>query len=256
MTKPLRIIPRLDIKAPNLVKGIRLEGLRVIGDPAEFAERYFRQGADEIIYQDIVASLYGRSSIVDLVRATAEQIFVPLTVGGGIRSQSDIQQLLRAGADKVCINTAAVQRPEFISEAARSFGSQCITVAVETIRQRDGSWKAFTDNGREHTGLDAYDWAKRAVELGAGELLLTSVDKEGTGKGFDLDFVKRLARSVGVPVVAHGGAGSVDDLQAVADTGVDGIAVASLLHYEKTTVAEMKAGLAASGVAVREEAAP
>jgi cyclase len=164
--------------------------------------------------------------------------------------------LLRAGADKVCINTAAVQRPEFISEAARSFGSQCITVAVETIRQRDGSWKAFTDNGREHTGLDAYDWAKRAVELGAGELLLTSVDKEGTGKGFDLDFVKRLARSVGVPVVAHGGAGSVDDLQAVADTGVDGIAVASLLHYEKTTVAEMKAGLAASGVAVREEAAP
>jgi cyclase len=248
---PLRVIPRLDIKAPNLVKGIRLEGLRVIGDPADHAERYFQQGADELMYQDIVASLYGRNSLTDLVRKTAERIFIPLTVGGGIRSVTDIQALLRAGADKVCLNTAAVARPEFISEAASTFGSQCVVIAIETIRQSDGRWKAFTDNGREHTGLDAYDWARRAVDLGAGELLLTSVDREGTKKGFDVEFIRLLATSVGVPVVAHGGAGSVADVAAVAALGVDGVAVASLLHYQHTTVGGLKRALLERGVEVR-----
>lgn len=251
---PLRLIPRLDIKAPNLVKGIRLEGLRVIGDPAEHAVRYFEQGADELMYQDIVASLYERNSLADLVRKTAERIFIPLTVGGGIRTTADIQNLLRAGADKVCINTAAVKRPAFITEAATTFGSQCVVVAIETIRQNDGHWEAFTDNGREHTGLDAYDWARRAVDLGAGELLLTSVDREGTKKGFDLEFIQRLATSVGVPVIAHGGPGTPAHLVEAAKLGVDGVAVASLLHYKQATVDELKNHLASAGIAVRQEA--
>jgi cyclase len=250
-TAPLRVIPRLDIKAPNLVKGIRLEGLRVIGDPADHAQRYFEQGADELMYQDIVASLYGRNSLTDLVRKTAERIFIPLTVGGGIRSVTDIQALLRAGADKVCLNTAAVARPEFITEAASTFGSQCVVIAIETIRQPNGSWKAFTDNGREHTGLDAYDWARKAVDLGAGELLLTSVDREGTKKGFDLEFIKRLATTVGVPVVAHGGAGSAAHVAEVANLGVDGVAIASVLHYKHNTVGDLKSALANASVAVR-----
>jgi cyclase len=248
---PIRLIARLDIKAPNLVKGIRLEGLRVIGDPAERAAECFAQGADEIHYQDIVASLYGRNSITDLVRATAERIFVPLTVGGGIRTIQDISLLLRAGADKVCINTAAVHRPEFIREAATTFGSQCIVVAVETIRQTSGRWEAFTDNGREHTGLDARDWALRAVELGAGELLLTSVDREGTRKGFDLPFLEQVARSVPIPVVAHGGAGEPAHVAAAARAGADAVAVASLLHYRQSTVGALKQALAADGHDVR-----
>jgi len=248
---PLRIIARLDIKAPNLVKGVRLEGLRVMGNPAEFAARYFAEGVDELFYQDIVASLYQRSTINDLISATAGRVFVPLTVGGGIRSLDDVQSLLRAGADKVCINTAAVKRPELITEGARRFGAQCIVVAIETIRQKDGSWKAFTDNGREHTGLDAYDWALRAVELGAGELLITSVDREGTRKGFDLEFLARVARQVPVPVVAHGGAGSPEHLVAAAQLGVDGVAVATLLHYGNYTVHQLKTALTAAGVEVR-----
>lgn len=248
---PLRIIPRLDIKAPNLVKGIRLEGLRVIGDPADHAQRYFEQGADELMYQDIVASLYGRNSLTELVRKTAERIFIPLTVGGGIRSVADIQNLLRAGADKVCLNTAAVARPALISEAASTFGSQCIVIAIETIRQTNGSWEAFTDNGREHTGLDAYDWARRAVDLGAGELLLTSVDREGTKKGFDVEFIKRLATTVGVPVVAHGGAGSAAQVAEVANLGVDGVAIASLLHYKLSTISDLKRELTNAHIEVR-----
>jgi cyclase len=248
---PLRIIARLDIKAPNLVKGIRLEGLRVLGKPAEFAARYFAQGADELYYQDIVASLYERNSILDLVSDAAKQIFVPLTVGGGIRTVEDIRQALRAGADKVCINTAAIRRPDLIGEAARIFGTQCVVVAVEAIRQPSGNWKAFTDNGREHTGTDARDWALRAVELGAGELLLTSVDREGTRKGFDLDFIQSIAGHVDVPVVVHGGAGSIDDVIQVARLGVDGVALASVLHYGTLDIGQIKRGLAAAGIEVR-----
>ena len=248
---PLRIIPRLDIKAPNLVKGVRLEGLRVMGKPEDFAARYFAEGADELYYQDIVASLYGRSNIVDLIKETAEHIFVPLTVGGGIRTLSDIQQILRAGADKVCLNTAAVARPEFITEAAKSFGTQCVVVAIETIRQPDGRWKAFSDNGREHTGLDAYDWAMRAVELGAGELLLTSVDREGTYKGFEMEFIEKIARQVPVPVVAHGGAGCLEDFEKAAAAGLDGVAVAGVLHYNKLSLKDIKQHLLSKGVEVR-----
>jgi len=249
---PVRIIPRLDIKAPNLVKGVRLEGLRVLGNPAEFAQRYSEEGADELHYQDIVASLYGRSNITELVTDTASRIFIPLTVGGGVRTISNIQTLLRAGADKVCLNTAAVKRPELITEASRTFGSQCIVIGVETIRQNDGSWKAFMDNGREHTGLDAYDWARRAVDLGAGELLLTSVDRDGTNKGFELEFANKVAVNVGVPVVVHGGAGSTEDIVAAARAGLDGVAVASLLHYKRSSIGDIKNALSDAGIEVRQ----
>jgi len=247
----LRVIPRLDIKAPNLVKGIRLEGLRVMGNPSDFASRYFEEGADEIFYQDIVASLYGRSSIVDLVTQTAEQIFVPLTVGGGIRSIDDIHGMLRAGADKVSLNTAAVARPELIAESARRFGTQCIVVAVEMIRQTDGRWKVFTENGRQHTGLDAFDWAMRAVELGAGELLLTSVDREGTGKGFDLEFVEKIVGQIEVPVLIHGGAGSIEHMIEAAQLGVDGIVIAKVLHSSALSIKQVKQALQDAQIEVR-----
>jgi len=246
-----RIIARLDIKAPNLVKGIHLEGLRVIGDPAEHALRYYREGADELLYIDIVASLYQRNNLAELVAQTAREIFVPLTVGGGIRSIEDINRLLRAGADKVAINTGAVRRPELISEASRVFGSQCIVVSIEAGRKKPGGWEALTDNGREHTGLDAVEWACRAVELGAGELLLTSVDMEGTRKGMELDLIAQVGPRVGVPVIACGGAYSALDVSRALEKGADAVALASLLHYKVESVDSLKRSLAALGHEVR-----
>ena len=230
--KTIRIIPRLDIKGPNLVKGIHLEGLRVLGKPEDFAYHYYEQGADELIYQDTVASLYQRNSLLDIITRTAEKIFIPLTVGGGLRSLQDINNVLRAGADKVAINTAAVNRPEFIKEASRAFGSSTIAVAVEAIRQPDGSYLAYTDNGREHTGVDVMDWVRKIETLGAGEILLTSIDKEGTGEGFDIDLIHQVASSVSIPVIAHGGAGSPSDVADAVNIGcADAVAVASLFHY-------------------------
>lgn len=246
-----RVIARLDVKAPNLVKGIHLEGLRVIGDPAEHALRYYQQGADEILYVDIVASLYERNSLLDLVAKTAGEVFVPLTVGGGIRTVQDIHALLRAGADKVAINTAAVRRPELITEASRIFGSQCIVLNVEAKRKPAGGWEAFTDNGREHTGLDVVEWVKRGVELGAGEVLLTSVDREGTRKGFDRELIAAIGPHVSVPVIACGGAGSIDHVVEAMGAGADGVAIASLLHYKTATVGDVKTGLRRGGHEVR-----
>ena len=248
---PLRIIARLDVKGPNLVKGIHLEGLRVIGDPHLHAVKYYEQGADELVYVDIVASLYGRNNLIDVVERTARDVFIPITVGGGVRTLEDVQRLLRAGADKVAVNTAAVRNPPFIREAARAFGSQCIVVNVEAIKQPGGGWEAFTDNGRERTGLDAFEWALRATDLGAGELLVTSVDREGTRKGFDLELTRRIADAVPVPVIASGGAGSVDDVADVIHHGhADAVAVASLLHYGVETVASIKSGIAGRGILV------
>ena len=185
--KYIRIIPRLDIKGPNLVKGIHLEGLRVLGKPEDFAKLYYEQGADELIYQDTVASLYQRNSLTDIITKTAKNIFIPITVGGGLRTLDDINKVLRAGADKVAINTAAIKNPNFITEASRAFGSSTIVVAIETIKQPNNSYLAYTDNGREYTGVDAISWAKEVEEHGAGEILLTSIDQEGTGNGFDLE---------------------------------------------------------------------
>jgi cyclase len=228
-----RVIPRLDVKGPNLVKGIHLEGLRALGKPRDFAQYYYEMGADEILYMDVVASLYGRNSLSEIIEDTAKDIFVPITAGGGIRSLDDIRTVLRAGADKVAINTAAIANPNLIKDAAHAFGSSTIVVAIEAIRQPDGRYFAYTDNGREHTGKDAIEWALQATQLGAGELLVTSVDKEGTGEGFDLELVRSICERVSVPVIAHGGAGSVSDaLQAISYGRADAVAIASIFHYE------------------------
>jgi cyclase len=237
MSVALRIIPRLDIKGPNLVKGMHLEGLRVLGKPEKFARYYYEQGADELFYQDVVASLYGRNSLHDIVSRTAKEIFIPLTVGGGIRSIDDISDILRAGADKVSINTAALNNPQLISEASTMFGASTIVVSIEAIRQPDGSYMAFTDNGRNSTGCEVVEWAKEAESLGAGEILLTSVDHEGSGNGFNIDLIGQVVEAVSVPVVAHGGAGCLEHVLELAGLfPVSGLALASLFHYDFITM--------------------
>lgn len=227
-----RIIPRLDIKGPNLVKGIHLEGLRVLGKPEDFAKLYYEQGADELIYQDTVASLYQRNSLENIITKTAENIFIPITVGGGIRSLDDINRVLRAGADKVAINTAAIQNPEFINRASRIFGSSTIVIAIEAIKQPDNTYFAYTDNGREVTGIDVIIWAKEIEDRGAGEILLTSIDQDGTGNGFDEVLIEKVSNSVTIPIIAHGGGGNVDHIyNAIMKSGADAISIASMLHY-------------------------
>jgi cyclase len=227
-----RIIARLDIKGPNLVKGIHLEGLRVLGKPERFANHYYETGADELMYMDVVASLYNRNSLRDIITRTAKEIAIPLTVGGGIRTLEDIRDALRAGADKVSINTAAIKNPDIIRQAAERFGSSTIVVTLEVIQQTDGRYLCFTDNGREFTGVEALEWARKVEELGAGELVLTSVDKEGTGLGFDTDLVKSVSSAISIPVIAHGGAGKPEHVEKVlAKGGVSAVAVASMFHY-------------------------
>lgn len=228
----IRIIPRLDIKGPNLVKGIHLEGLRILGKPEQYAKYYFEAGADELLYMDVVASLYERNSLHGIITRTAKEIFIPLAVGGGIRSIEDMQSIFRAGADKVSINTAAVRNPELISKAANLFGSANLVISIEAIKQVDGKYYAFTDNGREKTGLEVISWAKQVESLGAGEIILTSVDREGTGKGFDLELIKEVAIAVNIPVIVHGGAGKLEHIKEAAEIeGVTGISLASILHY-------------------------
>lgn len=229
----IRIIPRLDIKGPNLVKGIHLEGLRVLGKPEQYAHYYFNNGADELFFQDTVASLYDRNNLQDIISKTAKEIFIPITVGGGIRTIDDIKSVLRAGADKVAINTAAIKNPNFIKEASLSFGSSTIVVAIEAIKQQNGTYLAYTDNGREHTGIEVVNWAKQVVDLGAGEIVITSVDREGTGEGFDIELVKLISNAVSVPVIAHGGcSGPSDVVNAIKEGSADAITIASILHYE------------------------
>lgn len=228
-----RIIPRLDIKGPNLVKGIHLEGLRVLGKPEEFAKYYYKTGADELMLQDVVASLFERNSLDDIISKIAQEIFIPLTVGGGLRNIEDIQRVLRFGADKVAINTAAIKNPDFIKEAANKFGSSTIVVAIEAIKETDGKYLAYVDNGRDYTGVDVLDWAKKIEELGAGEIILTSVDKDGTGEGFDSELIKTIVDSVSIPVIAHGGAGKKEDVsQVIKNTNVHSVACASIFHYD------------------------
>lgn len=248
----VRLIARLDIKGPNLIKGVQLEGLRVIGDPQDFAHRYYEQGADELIYIDIVASLYGRSKLTEIVRRTAHDVFVPMTVGGGIRSIDDVKELLRAGADKVAINTAGVRRPELISEVSRRFGSQAMVLSIEAKQQAPGRWEAYTDCGRERSGVDAIEWACRGVALGAGEILVTSIDREGTRKGFDIELVRAIASAVEVPVIASGGYGAPDHLGEVVAAGADAVAVADALHYQRTTLQGLRLAARQQSIAVRE----
>lgn len=228
-----RIIPRLDIKGPNLVKGIHFEGLRVLGKPEDFARHYYENGADELFFQDAVASLYDRNSLHDIVKRTSSEIFIPLCVGGGLRSVDDIRAVLRAGADKVAINTEAIKRPELIREASVAFGASTIVVSIEAIRRANGEWEALMEYGRETTGVNAVEWAKRACELGAGELMITSIDQEGTGKGYDIELTRAIASAVSVPVIAGGGCGSPADAAGVITQGrADAVSMASVLHYK------------------------
>jgi imidazole glycerol-phosphate synthase subunit HisF len=248
----IRLIARLDVKGPNLIKGIHLEGLRVIGSPNEYALRYYLQGVDELIYMDCVASLYGRNHLGDIVKAAAKDIFVPMTVGGGIRSVEDATEILRAGADKVAVNTAAVANPQLITDIAQRFGSQCMVLSIEAKQVGLDQWEVYTDNGRERTGLDVIEWIKRGVSMGAGEILLTSVDREGTRKGFDVALIKAVSAEVAVPVIASGGMGKSEDLLAVVNEGgADAVAMADILHYKRAEIGNIRAVAENAGLGVR-----
>jgi len=250
--KSVRLIPRLDVKAPNLIKAVHLEGLRKLGDPKVYAKKYYESGADEILYMDAVASLYGRNSLLDIIERSTRDVFVPITVGGGIRTVTDVADALKAGADKVAINTAAVRRPELISEAARAFGSQCIVLSIEAKQVGVNRWEAYTDGGREHSGLDVVEWANRGVALGAGEILVTSIDREGTRRGFDIQLTLAIARAVKVPVIASGGMGTPAHLvEVIREGGADAVAMADILHFNRMTLPDIRASLGEENIRVR-----
>jgi len=233
LSKYIRIIPCLGIKGPNLVKGIHLEGLRVLGKPENFARYYYETGADELIYIDMVASLYNRNSLLGIIEKTAREISIPLTVCGGLRTIDDIRAALRAGADKVALNTATIRNPGLVKDAAKTFGSSTIVISIEAIRQPNGHYMAFIDNGREYTGIEVLKWAIKAAELGAGEILLTAVDREGTGEGYDVELIKMISEAVPIPVIAFGGAGKKEHLkEAIIDGKADAVSCASILHYD------------------------
>ncbi len=248
-----RIIPCLDVNAGRVVKGVKFQELRDAGDPVESAKAYDRQGADELVFLDITASSDNRGIMHEVVRATAEQCFMPLTVGGGLRSVEDIRAMLTAGADKVSLNTAAIKNPELIRDAARKFGNQCIVVAIDAKREPDGrSWRVYTHGGRNPTELDAVAWAKKAVALGAGEILLTSMDRDGTRDGYDIALTAAVSDAVEVPVIASGGAGTLAHLADVLDHGhASAVLAASIFHYGTYTIAQAKEFLAGQGVPVR-----
>jgi len=248
----VRLIARLDIKGPNVIKGVHLEGLRVIGDPQEYARRYYAQGADELIYIDIVASLYGRSKLTEIVQRAAQDVFIPMTVGGGIRNVDDVRDLLAAGADKVAINTAAVNRPELISEVSRHFGSQCMVLSIEAKRQGPAHWEVYTDCGRERSGIDVVEWAVKGEALGAGEILLTSIDREGTRLGYDIELIRAVTDVVNIPVIASGGMGKLADcVDVINDAAADAVAMADILHYERATMSDIRKAVKTAGIKVR-----
>jgi cyclase len=252
-----RMIPCLDVHGGRVVKGVRFVDLRDAGDPVEAALAYDAQGADELVFLDITASHEERAIMLDVVRRTAEGIYMPLTVGGGIRSIEDIRTLLRAGADKVSLNTAALERPELIRDAAQRFGSQCIVVAIDAKREpvEERRWGVYTHGGRRPTGRDAVQWAREVEALGAGEILLTSMDRDGTGDGYDLELTRAVSEATSVPVIASGGAGTLEHLrQGVVDGKADAVLVASMFHFGRHTIGEAKAYLRERGVAVRIEA--
>ena len=250
--RKVRLIARLDIKGPNLIKGINLEGVRVVGDPNVQARKYYADGIDEIVYMDSVASLYGRNSLAELVKSSAQDVFIPMTVGGGLRTIDDVDGMMRSGADKVSINTAAVRRPEIIREVSRRYGSQAMVLSIEAKRLRGVErWEAYVDNGREKTGLDVIAWVKEAVALGAGEILLTSVDYEGMAKGFDIALVRAVTAVVDVPVIASGGMGAPEHaLAVIEDGGADAVAMAHVLHYGICTIEAVRTYLTDRGIEV------
>ena len=246
-----RVIARLDVKDEHLVKGVQYEGLRKLGDPHAFAARYYAQGADELLYLDTVASLYGRSHLDGILQATARDVFIPVTAGGGVRSVQDIAALLRAGADKVAVNTAALRRPALLREGAEAFGSQCIVLSIQAKRRAPGRWEAYYDNGREHSGRDAVAWAREGAALGAGEILLTSVDCEGCRRGMDEALAAAVCAAVDVPVIAAGGCACAADAAGAARAGAQAVAIASALHYGALALPALKQTLRAQGLEVR-----
>ena len=247
-----RIIARIDVKNEFVIKGIHLEGLRKVGDPNELAKKYYEAGIDEIIFMDAVAAYYDRNSLSHIIRKACGDIFVPITVGGGIRSVENIQTALNSGADKVAINTQSVKNPSFITQAAKIFGSQCIVSSVDAKCIGDEKWEVYVDNGREPTGLDVIEWSKKLELLGAGEIMLTSIDKDGTKKGFDLELNNAVSGVVSIPVIASGGAGKASDInELMVKSNVDAAAVASLLHYDLVPISDVKRGLSAEGIKVR-----
>lgn len=249
----IRLIARLDIKGKNLIKSIQLDGLRILGSPNEFALDYYAAGIDEIIYMDSVASLYGRNHLGEIISEAIDKIFVPLTVGGGVRSVSDVKSILRCGADKVAINTAAVSNPKLILDVAREFGSQCMVASIDAKKIGHEKWIVCTDNGRENSQLDVLDWAKKCESLGAGEILLTSVDREGTRSGFDLELVKAVTSSINIPVIASGGMGKSEDLvEVIKFSAASAVAMADILHYRRASIAELRENAKNAGLEVRD----
>jgi cyclase len=256
MTVAVRVIPCLDVDAGRVVKGVNFRELRDAGDPVEMAQVYDAEGADELVFLDITASSDDRSTTYDVVRRTAEQVFIPLTVGGGVRTVDDVDRLLRAGADKVSLNTAAVARPELLREAAERFGSQCIVLSVDARRAAAGTpvpsgFEVTTHGGRRGTGIDAIDWARQATELGVGEILLNSMDADGTRAGFDLELIRAVRAAVTVPVIASGGAGQLSDFPPAVAAGADAVLAASLFHFGTATIGQVKDALAAAGQRIR-----
>jgi|TARA_B100001964_G_scaffold221094_1_gene264832 cyclase len=239
--RKIRLIARLDIKNSNLIKSINLEGLRIVGDPNTFAKKYYQDGIDELVFMDCVATLYGRNNLYNIINTATKDIFIPITVGGGVRSLEDARNILNCGADKIAVNTAAVIKPEFISELANVLGSQSVVLSVEAKKRNENHWEVYTNNGRELTGWDVFEWIKRAVSLGVGEILLTSIDKEGTRKGFDIELIRLASQITEVPIIASGGLGKVNDLIDVINIGkADAAAVADAIHYKRISVKELK----------------
>ena len=252
MSLAKRVIPCLDVTAGRVVKGVNFVGLRDAGDPVEIAARYDEQGADELCFLDITASSDERDIIVHVIEAVAERVFIPLTVGGGVRKVEDVRRLLNAGADKVSINTAAVQNPKLVREASDKVGNQCIVVAIDAKRRAGGGWEVYTHGGRRATGIDAVEWARRMQQAGAGEILLTSMDRDGTREGFDLGLTRAVCDAVGVPVIASGGVGTLEHMaEGVLDGGADAVLAASIFHFGEHTVGECKALMKARGIEVR-----
>ncbi|GAA4747398.1 imidazole glycerol phosphate synthase subunit HisF [Gordonia alkaliphila] len=257
MTLATRVIPCLDVDGGRVVKGVNFENLRDAGDPVELAARYDAEGADELTFLDVTASSSGRATMIDVVRAAADQIFIPLTVGGGIRTVDDVDVLLRAGADKVSVNTAAIARPEVLEEMSRRFGSQCIVLSVDARTVPAGNpptpsgWEVTTHGGRKSTGIDAVEWARRGEELGVGEILLNSMDADGTKEGFDLRMIEAVRAAVAVPVIASGGAGKVEHFPPAVAAGADAVLAASVFHFGELTIGDVKSAMAAEGITVR-----
>lgn len=252
MTLTTRVIPCLDVDNGRVVKGVNFQGLRDAGDPVELAARYDQEGADELTFLDVSASKDGRGTMLDVVRRTAEQVFIPLTVGGGVRSAEDVDALLRAGADKVSVNSSAVARPELLRELSQRFGAQCIVLSVDARRTEDGTFEVTTHGGTKSAGLDALEWAKRGEELGVGEILLNSMDGDGTKEGFDLELISAVREVVSIPVIASGGAGKAEHFPFAVQAGADAVLAASIFHFGEVSIPEVKQAMAAAGLEVRQ----